>query len=420
MGNPAECSTSVLGVALRGTTLLALVCALSMLAIHPAQAQTFTVLHNFTGSEGADPTAGLSIDSAGNLYGTASGGGPFEPECSSGCGGVFKLQHNGAGWIFLPLHVFTGAPDGAYPQARVILRPGGLYGTTYGGGDGGCSEIGCGTVFRLTPPAHACGSVFCPWTATVLYAFHGGSDGESPASGDVVFDQAGNIYGTTSSGGSYGSGTVYELSPSGGGWTETVLYSFQGNNDGATPIAGVVFDNAGNLYGTTALGGIHGYGTIYKLTPSPSGWTKNTLYDFPFYGSAGIVPAGGLIFDSSGNLYGATTRGGPYDGGAAYELTPSSDGWTLNALYSFLANDGPFANLATDAAGNLYGTLYGPAIVEVFRLTPSGGQWTLTGFNGSAGNTPQGNVIFDASGNLYTTASQGGTYGLGVVFEVTP
>jgi len=133
--------------------------------------------------------------------------------------------------------------------------------------------------------------------------------------GDLVFDQAGNIYGTTYGGGSSGNGTVFELSPSNGGWTENVLYSFRGNNDGALPTAGVLFDNAGNLYGTTVAGGINEGGTVYELTHSVSGWTETILYDFNEAGPSGYYPFGGLIFDSSGNLYGTTSLGGVNGGG---------------------------------------------------------------------------------------------------------
>lgn len=382
-------------------------------------AQTFTVLHNFTGgADGASPAAGLTMDQRGNLYSTAAGGGNEEGACfSGGCGTVFELEHRGTSWTFVPLHVFTGAPDGSHPEARVVFGPdGALYGTTNGGGNT-CGGYGCGTVFRLTPPAHACGSVLCHWTETVLYSFSGGSDGEGPANGDLIFDQAGNIYGTTYAGGSYGHGTVFELSHSNGGWTENILYSFQGNNDGAEPVAGVVFDNAGNLYGTTFHGGIYGYGAVSELTHSASGWTEIILHNFNW--SDGVSAAGGLILDASGNLYGATYAGGQDHAGTVYELSPTSGGWLFNVLYNFAGNEGSYAKLAMDAAGNLYGTLTF-TIPEVFRLTASGGQWTLTGFTGSAGSTPLGNVIFDASDNLYTTANSGGTNGLGVVFEITP
>ncbi|MGA2906032.1 MAG: choice-of-anchor tandem repeat GloVer-containing protein [Candidatus Korobacteraceae bacterium] len=384
-----------------------------------AQAQTFTVLHNFTGPDGMQPTAGLTMDRAGNLYGTASLGGYAGGDCYNGCGIVFKLSHQGSGWTLDPLHTFIGT-DGALPQARVIFGPdGNLYGTTTNGG-----LPGYGTIFRLQPSANACKTALCPWTETVLYSYQGGNDGESPQYGDLVFDQAGNIYGTTWGGGNhegfcteYGCGTVFELSPSNGGWRESVLYRFQGTNDGANPYAGVTFDTAGNIYGTTQAGGTSGVGTVYELTPSASGWTETILHNFSD-GRDGGEPYGGLIFDQSGNLYGTTSTGGSEGGGTVFELTPSNGGWNFNVLYSFNAYMGSLAKLAMDTSGRLYGTIL-IGSPEVFQLTLSNGQWTQTGFNGSAGVYPFGNVIFDAAGNLYSTASEGGTEGKGVVFEIT-
>jgi uncharacterized repeat protein (TIGR03803 family) len=379
-----------------------------------AQAQTFQVLHNFAGPEGAYPYAGVTMDQAGNLYGTAAHGGHTGGACGSGgCGTVFKLKHEASGWILNPLYTFTG-PDGNSPQARVIFGPdGNLYGTTTYGG-----TANQGTVFKLSPPPSACKAFLCPWRETVLYSFQGGSDGEQPQYGDLVFDQQGNIYGTTPYGGA-GSGcdascgVVYKLSVS-TGWTESILYRFTGGDDGGYPYAGVIFDATGNLYGTTEYGGTETEGVVYKLSPSGSGWTESVVYNFTFpFGE----PYSGLIFDQAGNLYGATSEGtAPF----VYELTPAGDAWTFNQLYQFENTYvGPLAKLTMDPAGNLYGTV-ADGNVEVFRLTLSDGQWTQTGFNGGAGDGPTGSVILDASGNVYTTAPAGGTYGDGVVFEITP
>jgi uncharacterized repeat protein (TIGR03803 family) len=377
----------------------------------PAQAQVFTTLHAFTGGgDGSAPYAGLSMDRAGNLYGTASFGGHSGGACGGGCGTVFKMERNGSSWLLVPLYAF-GGPDGATPQARVIIGPSGnLYGTTTYGG-----SAGKGVVFRLQPPPAACKTALCPWRETVLYSFAGGSDGAYPTFGDLTFDRQGNIYGTTPDGGSgscagVGCGVVYELSPSSGGWTEKILYSFRGGQDGLAPYAGVVFDNAGNLYGTAAFGGTGQVGIVYKLAPSGSGWTESTIYTFTQQSDGG-EPYGGLIFDAAGNLYGTTLFG------TVYEMTPSSGGWAFQLLYTFMnVYEGSSATLTFDSAGNLYGTL-ADAAQEVFRLTPSGGQWTLTGFAGDIGAFPLGNVVLDASGNLYTTAAE---FGQGYVFEVTP
>jgi uncharacterized repeat protein (TIGR03803 family) len=397
---------------------VAAIAALLMVAASQAQAQTFTALHNFTGgADGAAPTAGLTMDAAGNLYGTASGGGYQGSYCSGtyGCGTVFRLKHEASGWILTPLYTFTG-PDGASPQARVIIGPdGNLYGTTSYGG-----AAGKGAVFKLSPPPSACKSALCPWTETVLYSFQGSSDGEFPQYGDVVFDQQGNIYGTTPYGGGVGSGcyqgcgVVYKLTPSNGGWTESILYRFQDGNDGAYPYAGLTFDTAGDLYGTTENG--LGFGTVYKLTPSGNGWSESVIYAF---GGISGEPYGGLIFDQAGNLYGAAS-GENSSVPVVYELTPADGAWTFNQLYAFYgAYVGSLAKLAMDPAGRLYGTIF-LGSPEVFQLTPSDGQWTLTGFSGDAGDYPYGNVIFDASGNVYSTASNGGPHNYGVVFEIAP
>ena len=389
--------------------------AFVVLAAFTSHAQTFTVLHSFDMSDGWEPSAGLSMDQRGNLYGTTSAGGPGNG-CGQGggCGTVFQMQRVGSGWVFHLLYTFEG-PDGVGPLSRVIFgRDGALYGTTQYGG-----TQGYGVVFRLSPPPTVCRSVSCPWRETVLHSFGVGTDGARPCYGDLTFDHAGNIFGTTWAGGSFGFGTVYEVSQSTGGWTESVIYSFQGGNDGQGPCAGVTLDNAGNLYGTTIYGGGNGCapqpgcGTIYRLAPSASGWTESILYNLGDSESAGSEPVGGLVFDSLGNLYGITNNGG-----GVYELTPSGSGWSFSVIY-FFATLGAYDSLTMDSTGNLYGTLeYGNP--EVFRLTQTGGQWMLTGFSGSAGEGPTGSVILDAEGNLYTTAGTGGANDYGVVFEVTP
>jgi uncharacterized repeat protein (TIGR03803 family) len=415
----------IFGTSRRATTAaLAMALALTVVPTPAAHAQTFTVLHSFTnGQDGAHPEAGLTIDRAGNLYGTAFYGG-------LGPGTVFKLTHKSSGWTFNPLYSFpANEGQGANPQARVIFGPNGtLYGTTEGGGN-----PGGGVVFNLSPPATVCKSVLCPWTERVLHNFPAyPGDGGRPGSGDLVFDQARNLYGTTILGGSAGLGAVYKLTPSG---EESVLYSFAGGNDGSTPWSGVIFDGSGNLYGTTTEGGegcLAGCGTVYKMTPSGSGWTETPIYRFTG-GSDGAAPYGGLIFDQFGNLYGTTISGGIRgDGGTVFELTPNSDGsWSFSLLYSFTGNGGPNGSLTMDAARNLYGltaendcpgcSTYG----DVFELTPSGGGWTYINLHPFLGGyddgvQPYGSVVLDASGNIYGTAYGWGQYGYGIVWEITP
>jgi len=416
---------------------LAIVLALTVVLTPSAQAQTYTVLHNFADTvDGAAPWAGLTMDKAGNLYGTTFFGGYIDGTCDpGGCGAVFKLTHKGSGWVFSPLYSFQGNNDGALPTARVIIGPNGiLYGTTSsGGGWNG------GTVFSLRPPVAVCKTSVCSWNESVLYSFANFLDGSIPGYGDVIFDQAGNLYGTTTQGGSgtcgaAPCGVVYKLTPSNGGWTENVLYNFTGTSGGNGPNAGVIFDQAGNLYGTTSAGGNPGCnglgcGTVFQLTPSASGWTENVLYSFQ-NGSDGANPIGGLIFDPSGNLYG-TTGGVAKGTSTVFELTPAIGNWNFAMLHNLGGSGGSTASLIMDAAGNLYGTsLNGGAYGSgaVFKLAPSGGGWTYTSLHdfcaGGApcrdGAQPWGNVVLDANGNLYGTASAGGTSDYGVVFQITP
>jgi len=408
---------------------------LTVVLTQAVQAQTYTVLHDFTGgADGAYPYAGVTLDKAGNLYGTAFFGGDLACDAPNGCGTVYKLTHKGSGWTFNTLYSFAGGSDGANPTARVIFGPDGtLYGTTSSGG-----SKGVGTVFNLRPSPKVCKTALCPWTETVLYSFKGGTDGASPW-GEVVFDQTGNIYGTTENGGDTnpishckGCGVVFELTPSNGDWIEGVIYAFSGS-DGKMPLSGVVFDDAGNLYGTTFEGGLYGYGTDYELTPSGSGWTESFLYSFTG-GADGNNPYGGLIFDPPANLYGDTAGGFPSGPASVFKLTRSGGTWTFSLVYSFTEggdSGGPRGALVTDGAGNLYGTTEidpgnggGTFLGSVFELTPSGdGTWTYTslhGFTGPDGEYPYSNVVIDANGNLYGTTSSGGLYGYGVVWQITP
>jgi len=395
---------------------LAIVIMMIVVASQPAQAQTFQVIHNFGGSDGKYPYAGVTLDKAGNLYGTTHNGGNgfLSP------GTIYKMQRNGSSWTFSSLYSFTGSGnDGELPESRVIFGPNGsLYGTAY-------------AVLNLGPQLTICFHAPCPWTESVLYLFHGQNDGSEP-SGDLIFDLAGNIYGTAQYGGLHegpcsgpGCGVVYELTRSGVGWTESILHGFTGS-DGYVPTSGVIADGAGNLYGTAVQGGPTDYGTVFELSPSGGGWTFKVLYNFQGAGDGGY-PRSGLIFDTSGNLYGATSYGGAGGGGTVYKMSPSGDEWSLSTLYSF-SGQGPYASLTMDPSGSLYGTTYSDGAYgygSVFKLTPSGGGWTYTSLHdfpatGSNGEFPVSNVVWDANGNLYGTASSGGSQGFGVVWEITP
>ena len=427
-------SAAALGLALAISFLMTLGAAPT------AEAQTYQVIHNFTGGvDGAEPTYGLTIDATGALYGTT-----FEGD--AGTGTAYKLARKSTGWTLTPLYVFTITSNGVIPYDTLVIgRDGKLYGTTgFGGVSGPCSaygHVGCGTVFSLKIPVTLCHSSYCPWTETPLYKFTGHSDGSNPYGATLVFDSAGNLYGTTYGGGGgsclAGCGVVFKLTPSGGSWTETVIHTFTGGADGASPWAGVTLDAAGNLYGTTSAGA-NGFGTVYELSPSGGGYAEKTIYTFQ-RATDGGNPYSGLIFDGAGNLYGATQYGGSGGGGTAFELTPSGGNWTYTVLYSFVGSGGglakgPVGNLVMDSAGSIYGSTAGEGTYgfgTIFKLALSGGSWTHTVLhnftNGLDGGSPRSNIVFDAAGNMYGTASTGGTGNpiscignCGVVWQITP
>ena len=383
------------------------------------------VLHNFgTGAnDGQSCYAGLIFDGSGNLYGTTVMGG------SENGGTVFRMSPNGSGgWTMTVLHNFgISGTDGQQPYAGLIFDgAGNLYGTTSAGG----SE-GYGTVFELTPNGSG------GWREVTLHNFGiAYTDGIYPYAG-LVFDASGNLYGTTSKGGTEGHGAVFEIAPNGsGGWTERVLHNFGvGGSDGIYPYAGLIFDAAGNLYGTTSLGGSEGYGTVFEMTPNGSGgWTERVLHNFGIGDNAGRYSYASLTFDGAGNLYGTTVGGGSADDGTAFEMTPNgSGGWTERVLHNFgiSGSDGqqPYAGLIFDGAGNLYGTTEAGGSEgdgTAFVLTPNGsGGWTERvlhnfGLSGTDGQLLHAALIFDGAGNLYGTTSLGGTQNDGTVFEVIP
>ena len=412
-----------------------------MLAAAPLLAQRLSVLHPFGSgpSDGANPITGVTIDGHGNLYGTAQSGGHVGGPCGNGCGTVFELKRVGSGFLYNPLYSFQGGNDGAEPETALTIGPNGsLYGTTiYGGGSGNY-----GTVFNLKPSPTFCQTTSCPWRETQILDLNGFEGGE--AFGQLTFDASGNIYGTAASGGSGGQGVVFELSPSNGNWTENILYSFTvgRNGGGYQPLAGVIFDRAGNIYGTSQWGSQGGYGAVYQLTPNGDSWTETTLYSFTG-GNDGGRPNAKLLMDAAGNLYGTT----PWvpetnNPGTVFELTPSGGGWTYHLLYSFpMAAEGAggVGSLAMDHAGNLYGTAsfegnqgcyYGCGII--YELSPSANGWSYTELydftGGTDGYYPYSGVVLDSDGNLYGTAQYGGSGAdclngagsCGTVWELSP
>lgn len=372
-------------------------------------ANRYKVLYKFKGGADGGSTRGAVIfDQSGNLYGTTTDGG------AGGAGKVFKLAPNGSGrWTETVLYSFKNdGTDGNTPLSGLIFdQAGNLYGTTAGGGAKG----NYGTVFQLTPNSGG------TWTENVLHSFDV-SDGYEPYTGNLIFDQSGNLYGGTNLGGLYGNGVVFQLIPNGDGtWTENVLYSF--GTEGTSPIANLIFDQKGNLYGTAFSGGTDGAGAAFELTPNGGGtWTENVLHWFT--GRDECALSAGLIFDQSGNLYGtAGSLCGTGKSGTVFELTPNgSGGWTETVLHSFKGRDGrsPYAGLVFDQSGNLYGTTFQGGAYgygTVFKLTPNGkGSWTesvLHSFADRPGASPWAGVIFDSAGNLYGTTAD-------CVFEITP
>jgi uncharacterized repeat protein (TIGR03803 family) len=389
------------------------------------------------GSDGFWPSADLTLDSNGNLYGTTFYGGTSS-SCVYGCGTVFELKRSGDGWKKETLHDF-GFNDGGFPAAGMIFDSvGNLYGTTSGGFNTGL----CGNVFRLTPNSHG------GWTESVLYTFTCGNDGDSPEA-DLVFDANGDLFGTTSGGGASRGGTVFELVPQASGpWKEITLHDFTGTPDGTIPSSGVALDSSGNVWGTTTSGGtgkceyipqVPGCGIVYELTPnSPGNWTETVVYNFVRGGGNAVTPSSGFILQSGGHLFATTTAGG--DGlGTLLELTQSQKGWQQNILYRFYGDpDGedPVGQLEAGAAGTFLGATNRGGKTDcgtVFELEhPKADVWremVLHSFvyNSNDGCSPPAGLVSDSSGHLYGTTTQGGGtgcqgsggIGCGTVYEIT-
>ncbi len=384
-----------------------------------------TTLYSFGAApDGKSPVAGLIQDASGNLFGTTLYGG------TNNLGSIFKLyadDHQASGYAESVLYSFSGT-DGQGPQADLVMdASGNLYGTTANGGFIGASGNGGGTangtVFRITP-----NSAQPPaYTQSVLYSFTD-LDGAHPYAG-LILDASGNLYGTTTNGGTNNQGTVFKISANG---TESVLHSFGDSTDGRVPIASVIIDANGNLYGTTNLGGDYGYGTVFKLSPDntqPSGYAESVLYSFGGNGADGQYPQAKLIMDANGNLYGTTYLGGTNSNGTVFKLSPNNtqiSGYTETVVHSFGGGkDGtfPYAGLVMDANGNLYGTTYSGGSNNqgtLFEITANGTETVLHSFNTSDGKNPQAGLIINATGILYGTTPSGGAYGNGTVFRFIP
>lgn len=408
--------------------IFALALGLEVTAIQAAQAQTYKVLHAFKGQthgfDGSFPyLEGLILDTAGNLYGTTRTGGHF------GNGTVFKLNiKKGKETVLYSFCGRAGCPDGAEPYAGVVLDgAGNLYGTALLGGDNACGcpvgSSGCGTVFKLTARGRF----------SVLHTFSGTPDAACSIAG-LTLDRRGDLYGTSTKGGTGDVGTVFKISESG---QESVLHSFTGTpSDGGFPYAALISNPTGTLFGTTEGGGVKGAGSVFEMDRSGK---ESVLHSFS--GPDGSDVWSGLVRDSSGNLYGTTQQGGSFSAGAVFKLDTTG---TETVLYSFSGgSDGgyPDDQVVFDTSGNLYGTtLYGgtgqcsnngfKGCGTVFKLTPGSGAWTETVLHsfkgGTDGQWPYAGLVRDAAGGLYGTTSEGGfvsgecSGGCGTVFKATP
>jgi len=382
--------------------------------------------------------ASLLPQPSGKFFGVDNEGGLAF--CNLGCGGVFELlPESGGTWRKNYLHVFTG-PDGVWPSAGLILdSAGNLYGTAFYGGatyGGACGGNGCGVVFRLSPAAHG-------WDLTILHSFTGGADGSNPttlafgASGSLIGITRG---GGGSPQCSIGCGVVFQLARnSSGGWQESRLFNFPGGYTGQYPV-GLLLDASGNLYGAASGGNntcYAGYcGLIFKLAHSSAGWKESVMYRF--HGSDGALPNPSLIFDSAGRIYGSTAEGGrdcnAVGCGTVFQLSLKNGVWSESVIHGFTDQaDGfmPVDGLAFDAQGNLYGGTQGAnslvqcnpfifgACGQIFKLTPHSGTWEVAAEYATPGFiTPVGNLLVDSSNNIYASAADQVYFNGGVVFEI--
>lgn len=382
---------------------VAFLAVLLVSAPQPAHSQTESVLHSFsTSPDGSAAYAKLTLGAHGNFYSTTANGG------ANGHGTVFEITPSGTETV---LYSFAGSPDGANPTFSSVAfdKAGNLYGTTSGGGANGGLD-GYGTVFKLTPVG----------TETVLYSFAGPpTDGYQPNSG-VILDTLGNLYGTTVSGGANGYGTVFKVTSSG---TESVLYSFAGGTDGCFPFAAGLVLRKNVLYGATQQCGANGYGTVFKLSLSG---TETILHSFANDGTDGEYPDAGLVFDAAGNMYGTTDIGGTGNAGTVYKITPAGTESVLHS-FSFNGTDGanPYgAGVILDKSGNIYGTTNGGGYYRygaAFKITPSGTETILHSFNpnGVDGYNPTAGLVLK-NNIFYGTTLSGGASTAGTVFKIVP
>jgi uncharacterized repeat protein (TIGR03803 family) len=392
-------------------------------------ADTYDVLYTFD-NNAYFPEGNLTVDSKGNIYGTAARGGTVGPNCGGACGAVFEFSPSGGFWTFKVIYAFTGNADGGTPTGHLTFdSQGDLYGTTsFGGTVNGYCAYGCGTVFRLRPSSGT-------WKFKTIHSFSG-PDGSNPRTG-LTPDNFGNLYGTTANYLGEGAGTIFELSPSGGNWKLTTLHFLANSGlEGAYPNSDLAIDAAGNVYGAAQNGGSSnasclGYcGTLFELSPAGGTWNFSVLHTFlgAKHGD-GAAPWGHLALDEAGNLYGTTSEGGntSCDCGAVFKMSQSSGTWKEQVLYRFTKPNygSPLGGITIDQTGSLYGTT-SAGNAEVFKLSPNANSnsWKYSSLfsapNNNDGAAPLAGVILDPSGNIYGTTTIGGFYSCGTLFELSP
>ena len=397
-----------------------------------ACAQTESTIFTFSEATTFWPQGGLLEDSAGNLYGVAKGGGSY------GVGAVYELSPptvSGGAWTQTVLYSFVPYGGGGYVPISDLVRDqkGAFYGTFFAGGDPTCN---CGGVYKLNPPAVQGGA----WTESAIYSFKT-ADGHLPTQAALALTTKGTLYGTTIQGGTWDSGVIYQLTTKNGiSYTESVLYSFGDTGDASVPNGPILMDTAGNLYGVTAQGGTYGQGALYKYVPAANGnpATESLLFSFGGSTTSGSSPSGNLVFDVGGNIYGVTTFGGTNNDGVVYSLAPAQPTWTQTVLYTFSSSSGvsPLGGLTWNHKNNnLYGSTsnmnaHPAGAGTIFKLVPpavKGGTWTessLMQFTYKVnGGYPTGAVWLDTkTGDLYGSAQQGGIEGCdlycGVLWQI--
>ncbi len=371
-----------------------------------------TVLYNFGGGhDGAIPYSGLVGDGSGALYGTTRAGG------ANGWGIAFRLTPSKGAYAETVLHDFGSGNDGETPVASVVADAlDNLYGTTQSGGDSQC-----GVVYELSPSGTS-------YSERIIYSFRGGGDGCEPRD-RLTLASDGTFYGTTAYGGHFNRGTVFALTPSSDGYVESVLLRVGARDGGKFPFGGVVQDAAGDLFAAAPYGADPSEsGTVFELRRSGSGYQYAIVHRFKRRNHEGASPAGGLILGAGGSLFGTTLVGGAFGKGVVYALQPSGDGYSETTLFSFNGADGalPSTSLITDASGALYGTAFfggshnGGVAFEVGPSSEGYSETVLHAFGGSGdGANPSAELLAGRDGTLYGTTSYGGTYGAGTVFRLT-